>query len=126
MRKTALAPEPPLPDVPPRQIVDFDFFAVQPVDADLHLGWSRLHDGPDMFYTPRNGDPSLILAAIDELLRRHAIANFGRVAMQDVECCGVRIRWMPRIPSFRIAEGEKVRAHSWRVNAITHLPLSWA
>lgn len=400
MHKTALPPEPPLPDVPARQIVDFDFFAVQPVDGDLHLGWKRLHEGPDVFYTPRNGghwvvtraadalpiyadtarfsnagvamsrdardmqlapgeidppehtgirsllnptfgpkpireleaearritveliegfrangacefrsafaqrmpihlflsmmdlprgdaeallpaadlltrdadpqsfhtamltmmgylkqrvverqakpqddfisrliaaevdgrpldvsdvlsltanvmfggldtvvatmgffmnflarhsthrrqlvdDPSLIPAAVDELLRRHSIANFGRVATEDVDCCGVRMRrgdlvllptalynlderrfpdpltvdfhrqdkahlnfgsgvhrclglhlarlelrvmleeWMPRIPEFRISDGEEVRAHSGRVNAVTHLPLSW-
>jgi cytochrome P450 len=33
--------------------------------------------------------------------------------------------WMPRIPEFRIADGEVARFNSGRINAVTHLPLSW-
>ncbi|WP_198351075.1 cytochrome P450 [Flavisphingomonas formosensis] len=45
----------PLPDVPTDQILDFDFFQVEPVDGDLHAGYHRYHDGPPLFYTPHNG-----------------------------------------------------------------------
>jgi len=40
--------------VPPELVRDVDIFAIEPVDGDIHLGWHRLHDGPDIFWTPRN------------------------------------------------------------------------
>jgi cytochrome P450 len=47
--------QPPNPDIAPHLLIDFDFFAVEPIDGDLHGGWKRLHAGPEIFYTPRNG-----------------------------------------------------------------------
>lgn len=43
------------PHVPPELVRDFNYFAIPPVDGDLHLGWNALHNEPDIFYTPRNG-----------------------------------------------------------------------
>ncbi len=45
----------PNPSVPGELLVDFDFFDVKAIDGDFHQGWKRLHLGPDIFYTPRNG-----------------------------------------------------------------------
>ena len=69
--KAALHEVPPLPAVSPAQLVDFDFFRVRPIDGDLHLGWKRLHDGPDIFYTPCNGGHWVVTRAqdIDRILR---------------------------------------------------------
>jgi len=44
------------PHVPPRLVVDFDFFHPPGGEEDIHLAWRRLHDfAPDIFWTPRNG-----------------------------------------------------------------------
>ena len=81
--KAALHEEPPLPSVSPAQLVDFDFFRVRPIDGDLHLGWKRLHDGPDIFYTPRNGGHWVVTRAqdIDRILRDHENFSNAGVAM---------------------------------------------
>jgi cytochrome P450 len=47
--------QPTAPELPADQIIDFDYFAVEPVNDDIHVGWKRLHDGPEIFYTPLNG-----------------------------------------------------------------------
>ena len=46
---------PDLPEIAADLLVDFDFFGVEAIDGDLHQGWKRLHRGPEIFYTPRNG-----------------------------------------------------------------------
>src|SRR4051812_9637044 len=46
----------PIPDHVPRDLVrDFNFFTIAAVDGDIHLGWKKLHEGPDIFWTPHNG-----------------------------------------------------------------------
>ena len=45
----------PNPDIASDKILEFDFFAVEPIDDDIHLGWKKLHEGPEIFYTPLNG-----------------------------------------------------------------------
>jgi cytochrome P450 len=47
--------QPTNPDIAPHLLVEFDFFAVEAIDGDLHRGWKRLHEGPEIFYTPLNG-----------------------------------------------------------------------
>ena len=47
--------QPAAPRISPELMIDFDFFGVEAVNGDLHEGWKRLHDGPEIFYTPRNG-----------------------------------------------------------------------
>jgi cytochrome P450 len=46
--------QPALPDIPASLLKDFDYFAIEPERGDIHLGWKRLHEGPEIFYTPRN------------------------------------------------------------------------
>ena len=46
----------PKPDHVPQALVrDFNFFDIPDVDGDIHLGWKRLHEWPDLFWTPCNG-----------------------------------------------------------------------
>jgi cytochrome P450 len=47
--------QPPSPDIAPHLLIDFDFFAVKAIGGDLHAGWKRLHEGPEIFFTPLNG-----------------------------------------------------------------------
>jgi cytochrome P450 len=49
-------PHSPIPDnVPPGLVVDFDFFHPGGVGHDVQAAWARLHDGPDIVWTPHNG-----------------------------------------------------------------------
>lgn len=48
-----------------KPVIDFDCYAVEPVDGDIQLGWKRLHDGPDIFWTPRNGGHWVLTRAAD-------------------------------------------------------------
>ncbi|MET0984542.1 MAG: cytochrome P450 [Steroidobacteraceae bacterium] len=60
--------------VPPGRVIDFDYFQVPGANIDPHAAWKKLHDGPDIVYTPRNGG--------------HWIATRGDdifAVMQDVE-----------------------------------------
>lgn len=54
----------PMPG-PGVEVVDFDFYDIEPVGGDIQLGWKRLHDGPDIFYTPRNGGHYVFTRAED-------------------------------------------------------------
>ena len=46
----------PKPDHVPHALVrDFNFFTQQAVDGEIHLGWKKLHEGPEIFWTPHNG-----------------------------------------------------------------------
>lgn len=46
----------PIPSHVPKQlVVDFDYYNFAGGADDLHLAWHKLHDGPDIFWTPRNG-----------------------------------------------------------------------
>lgn len=46
----------PRPDhVPPELAIDFDFNSPCKQEEDVPLAWKRLHAGPDIFWTPRNG-----------------------------------------------------------------------
>lgn len=80
---SSLLQVPPLPDVARELIVDFDFFAVQPIDGDLHQGWKRLHDGPEIFYTPRNSGHWVVTRArdIEAVFRDHENFSNAGVAM---------------------------------------------
>lgn len=55
----------PLPAIADALIVPFDMFAVEPIDGDLHAGWHRWHDAPDLFYTPLNGGHWVATRAAD-------------------------------------------------------------
>ena|SRR5665213_2188486 len=58
-----LAPVPP--HVPPELVRDFDFSHVPGADADVHLAWKSLHDGPKIFWTPRYGGHWVATRAAD-------------------------------------------------------------
>jgi cytochrome P450 len=47
--------QPENPAIAAELLIDFDFFGVESIDGDLHRGWKRLHEGPEIFYTPFNG-----------------------------------------------------------------------
>jgi hypothetical protein len=42
----------PNPDIASDKILKFDFFAVEPIDGDIHLGWTKFHEGPEIFSCP--------------------------------------------------------------------------
>jgi cytochrome P450 len=46
----------PKPDHVPADLVrDFDYRDFPGHDTDVHLAWKKLHDGPDIFWSPRHG-----------------------------------------------------------------------
>jgi cytochrome P450 len=53
MNATVLASRPA--HVPPDLVVDFDYREPPGHTKDVHLAWKRLHDGPDIVWTPRHG-----------------------------------------------------------------------
>lgn len=65
----SLAPRPA--HVPPERVVDFDFVRQPGLVEDIHGAWKRLHEGPDIFWTPRNGGCWVVTRAdgIDAVLR---------------------------------------------------------
>ena len=74
----------PLPDIDPARIVPFDFFAVEPVDGDLHAGWKRWQDRfPDPFYTPLNGGHWVVTRAdqIAEIFRDYDRFSASGIAL---------------------------------------------
>ena len=46
-----------IPDHIPGELVrDFDYFNIEPVDGDIHLGWKKWQDeAPEIFWTPHSG-----------------------------------------------------------------------
>lgn len=54
-----------IPDhVRPELVVDFNYLD-QPVTPDPHGEWKKLHDGPDVFWTPHNGGHWILTRAAD-------------------------------------------------------------
>ena len=81
------ANQPPTPKIAPELLIDFDFFAVKAIDGDLHRGWKQLHAGPDIFYTPRNGEHWVYTRAEDIAAAWHAPERYSNsgVAMTREE-----------------------------------------
>lgn len=74
----------PLPDIPAERIVPFDFFAVAPVDGDLHAGWKQWQDRhPGPFYTPLNGGHWVVTQAdqIYEIFRDYVRFSNSGIAL---------------------------------------------
>lgn len=74
----------PLPAIDESRIVDFDFFAIEPVDGDLHAGWKAWQDQfPEPFYTPRNGGHWVVTRAehIGEIFRDYARFSNSGIAL---------------------------------------------
>jgi cytochrome P450 len=52
--------------VPPERVIDFDYFHPPGIDeGDVYSAWHRLHDGPDIVWTPRNGGHWIFTRAED-------------------------------------------------------------
>jgi cytochrome P450 len=60
-----MSKQPANPRIASHLLLDFDFFAVEAIEGDLHRGWKSLHDGPEIFYTPRNGGHWVFTRAAD-------------------------------------------------------------
>ena len=78
----------PVPDHIPASLVrDFDAFALDAIDGDIHLAWHTLHHGPDIFYTPRNGGHWLFTRAedIQEAYRNDRLFSSRIVAIPFVD-----------------------------------------
>jgi cytochrome P450 len=43
------------PHVPDALVVDWDFYNPPGADIDVNAAWKKLHDGPDIVWTPHNG-----------------------------------------------------------------------
>jgi cytochrome P450 len=74
----------PIPNhVPRERVVDFDFFNVKDVDGDIHRGWKRLHEGPDIFWTPRNGGHWVATRAADleEMYKNYELFSSRHMAI---------------------------------------------
>lgn len=73
-----------LPDnVRPEWVVDFDCFNPKGVEEDVQLAWARLHDGPDIVWTPHNGGHWIATRAeiIEELQLDHAHFSMKHLAL---------------------------------------------
>lgn len=74
--------------VPTKLVVDFDYYDQPGGHVDPHRTWKRLHEGPDLFYTPRYGGHwvatryATLKAIIDDPVRysswRNAIPDYPR------------------------------------------------
>jgi cytochrome P450 len=71
----------PPPAISPERVVEFDFFAVEPEGDDLHVAWKRLHDGPDIFYTPLNGGHWVFTRAEDIVAAWHDPVRFSNAGV---------------------------------------------
>jgi cytochrome P450 len=63
MSATPLAPRPA--HVPAELVVDFDYREPPGHTTDVHMAWKRLHDGPDVVWTPRHGGHWIATRAAD-------------------------------------------------------------
>ncbi len=86
---TAIATPPwPQPDLPADRILDFDMFAIEPIEGDLHRGWHEWNNAPELFYTPKNGGHwvATTAEAIFEIFRDHErFSNNGVALIRDHE-----------------------------------------
>lgn len=53
------------PHVPAERVIDLDYFSPPGAAEDPHLAWKRLHDGPDIVYTPYYGGHWIMTRADD-------------------------------------------------------------
>jgi len=89
----AISPVPP--HVPPALVMDFDFLHLASGDADPFLTLKRLHDGPDIFWTPRN--------------HGHWVATRGddiRNILMDNQTFSSRVIFLPAMDRPRIIPAE--------------------
>lgn len=74
----------PKPDHVPQALVrDFNFFTQQAVDGEIHLGWKKLHQGPEIFWTPHNGGHWVATRAVDleEMYKNYELFSSRHMAI---------------------------------------------
>ena len=98
------------PHVPPALTVDFNYYDQPGGRENPHDAWSRLHSGPDIFFTPAFGTG--IHRCLGSFLARTELKVF-------IE------EWLTCIPDFQVAPGERVVTSAGVVNGMIHLPLTW-
>ncbi|CAB3735626.1 cytochrome P450 [Paraburkholderia rhynchosiae] len=58
--------------VPPERVVDWDFYRPPGGEENLNLAWEKLHEGPDIVWTPHNGGHWIVTRAEDiEFVQRN-------------------------------------------------------
>ncbi|MNF22400.1 Camphor 5-monooxygenase [compost metagenome] len=67
--------------VPENRVVDFDFMHPPGAQADVHLAWKALHDGPDIVWSPHNGGHWIATRAddIEAIQKDHQHFSHARV-----------------------------------------------
>ena len=78
-----LTPKPP--HVPDALVIDWDFTSPPGGDDNLNAAWKRLHDGPDIVWTPRNGGHWIATRAadIEYMQKNHDPFSMRRVVLPD-------------------------------------------
>ena len=67
------------PHVPAELVVDFNYFHPPGVEDDPHQAWKRLHDGPDIVFTPHNGGHWILTRSDDMFEVMHDTETFSSV-----------------------------------------------
>lgn len=69
--------------VPEDRVVDFDFMHPPGAEADVHLAWKTLHDGPDIVWSPYNGGHWIATRAddIEAIQKDHQRFSHARVTV---------------------------------------------
>ena len=69
--------------VPEELVVDFDYREPPGHTIDVHLAWKRLHDGPDIVWTPRHGGHWIATRAddIDVMQMDHARFSYRYITI---------------------------------------------
>src|SRR5437868_15282304 len=83
-RHQALYEKVPVPDhVPAELVVDFDYLHPPGMDAgeDVYTAWKRLHDGPDIVWTPYNGGHWILTRGED---RKYGQEDYDALSHQVV------------------------------------------
>lgn len=71
----------PPDNVPPTHIVDFDYLHPDLGDGDIYAAFGRLHAGPDILWTPRNGGHWILTRAEDVRWAQESHALFSTTEM---------------------------------------------
>ena len=71
------------PHVPADRVVDFDYRDFPGHDTDVHLAWKKLHDGPDIIWSPRHGGHWIATRAddIDVMQTDHARFSYKHISI---------------------------------------------
>jgi cytochrome P450 len=75
------------PHVPPHLVVDWDFSHVPGAEDDPHHAWKRLHEGPDVVWTPYYGGHWIATRAeaVKEVQTRHETFSHEMFSLPRVE-----------------------------------------